>query len=139
MDPQTVDTAYASLQQQSQNTAALISRLGDKLGQAAAAGDVDAREWQLDLRELALAVQSEEMAAQSLLNSIHSLVDNHVQQTYQQPAQPAYQQPAQYQQPMQYAQPQGGMLHRFLGGGFGSAIASGAGFAIGDDLIRDIF
>ncbi|MHB8505431.1 MAG: hypothetical protein ACYDEN_06905 [Acidimicrobiales bacterium] len=34
---------------------------------------------------------------------------------------------------------QGGMLQRFLGGGFGRAIAMGAGFGIGDDIINSIF
>lgn len=33
----------------------------------------------------------------------------------------------------------GGMLQRFLGGGFGRAIATGAGFGIGDELIQSIF
>jgi len=33
----------------------------------------------------------------------------------------------------------GGTLQRFLGGGFGRAIATGAGFGIGDDLINKIF
>ncbi|GAA4406592.1 hypothetical protein [Tsukamurella soli] len=156
MDPQTIDAEYSKLQGQAQNTSNLIQSLGNKLNAAAAAGDQNAREWQLDLRELALAVQSEEVQAQSLLTAIHSMVDTHVQQAqsgFQQPLQPQYQQPQyaqpqytqpQYQQP-QYAQPQyvqqpqGGMLRRFLGGGFGSAIASGAGFAIGDDIINDIF
>ncbi len=155
MDPQTIDAEYRKLQGQAQNTANLIQQLGNKLNAAAAAGDQNAREWQLDLRELALAVQSEEMQAQSVLTAIHSMVDTHVQQAqpsafqqapqYQQPQyqQPQHQQP-QYAQP-QYAQaqyvqqPQGGMLHRFLGSGFGSAIATGAGFAIGDDIINDIF
>jgi len=31
------------------------------------------------------------------------------------------------------------MLQRFLGGGFGRAIATGAGFGIGDDLINHLF
>jgi hypothetical protein len=33
----------------------------------------------------------------------------------------------------------GGALQRFLGGGFGRAIVTGAGFGIGDDLINKIF
>jgi hypothetical protein len=93
-------------------------------------------------------VQQEEGQVSLLLQSIHSLVDNHVQATappqdqlpqYQQPQyqQPQYQQP-QYQQP-QYQQGGGGTLQRFLGGGFGRAIVTGAGFGIGDDLINKIF
>jgi hypothetical protein len=147
VDPETVDQNYAQLQQQGQQTAGLIQALAGKLQAAAAAGDSNAREWMLDLKEIALGVQQEEGQVSLLLQSIHSMVDNHVQATtvppeYQQ--QPQYQQP-QYQQP-QYQQPQyqqgaGGMggLQRFLGGGFGRAIVTGAGFGIGDDLINKIF
>ena len=152
MDPQTVDQNYAQLQQQGQQTAALIQTLAGKLQAAAAAGDMNAREWMLDLREVALGVQQEEGQVSLLLQSIHSMVDNHVQSTgqpgyqqqgYQQP-QPGYQQQA-YQQP-QYQQQGGmmgggggGMLQSFLGGGFGRAIVTGAGFGIGDDIINKIF
>jgi hypothetical protein len=78
-----------------------------------------------------------------LLQSIHSMVNNHVQAMaqpgYQQPQyqQPGYQQPG-YQQP-QYQQGSGGMLQQFLSGGFGRAIMTGAGFGIGDDIINKIF
>lgn len=159
MDVETVDRQYAALQQQAQQTGALIQALAGKLSAAAAAGDSSAREWQLDLREIALAVRDEEGAAASVLQAIHALVDNHVQSSatpepvpapqYQQPAYPP---PAQYQQPMYqepqyqqsaYAQPQyqqsGGTLQRFLGGNFGQAIVRGAGFGIGDDIVNSIF
>jgi hypothetical protein len=156
VDPQTVDQNYAQLQQQGQQTASLIQTLAGKLQTAAAAGDTNAREWMLDLKEIALGVQQEEGQVSLLLQSIHSMVDNHVQSTgqpgYQQQGyqQPQYQQP-QYQQ-QGYQQPQyqqqggmggmgggGGMLQSFLGGGFGRAIVSGAGFGIGDDIINKIF
>jgi hypothetical protein len=143
VDPETVDQNYAQLQQQGQQTAALIQALAGKLQAAAAAGDSNAREWALDLKEITLGVQQEEGQVSLLLQSIHSLVDNHVQTAvpseYQQPQyqQPQYQQP-QYQQP-QYQQGAGGTLQRFLGGGFGRAIVTGAGFGIGDDLINKIF
>jgi hypothetical protein len=152
VDPQTVDQNYAQLQQQGQQTTALIQTLAGKLQAAAAAGDMNAREWMLDLKEVALGVQQEEGQVSLLLQSIHSMVDNHVQSTgqpgyqqqgYQQP-QPGYQQQA-YQQP-QYQQQGGmmgggggGMLQSFLGGGFGRAIVTGAGFGIGDDIINKIF
>ncbi len=153
MDPQTVDQNYAQLQQQGQQTASQIQTLAGKLQTAAAAGDTNAREWMLDLKEIALGVQQEEGQVSLLLQSIHSMVDNHLQSTgqpgYQQQGyqQPQYQQP-QYQQ-QGYQQPQyqqqggigggGGMLQSFLGGGFGRAIVSGAGFGIGDDIINRIF
>jgi hypothetical protein len=158
VDPQTVDQNYAQLQQQGQQTAALIQTLAGKLQAAAAAGDMNAREWMLDLKEVALGVQQEEGQVSLLLQSIHSMVDNHVQST----GQPGYQQQGYYQQPQpgyqqQGYQPQqgyqqgyqqqggmmggggGGMLQSFLGGGFGRAIMTGAGFGIGDDIINKIF
>jgi hypothetical protein len=153
VDPQTVDQNYAQLQQQGQQTASQIQTLAGKLQTAAAAGDTNAREWMLDLKEIALGVQQEEGQVSLLLQSIHSMVDNHLQSSgqpgYQQQGyqQPQYQQP-QYQQ-QGYQQPQyqqqggmgggGGMLQSFLGGGFGRAIVSGAGFGIGDDIINRIF
>ena len=138
MDPETVDQNYAQLQQQGQQTAALIQALAGKLQAAAAAGDSNAREWMLDLKEITLGVQQEEGQVSLLLQSIHSLVDNHVQSTT---VPPEYQQQPQFQQQPQYQQGAGGMggLQRFLGGGFGRAIVTGAGFGIGDDLINKIF
>jgi hypothetical protein len=154
MDVDTVDRQYAALQQQAQQTATLIQALASKLSAAAVAGDANAREWQLDLREIALAVRDEEGATGAVFQAIHALVDNHVQAApepqYQQPAYqppaPQYQQPAyaqpQYQpqyEPQYRAQPAGGTLQRFLGGNFGQAIVRGAGFGIGDDIVNSIF
>ena len=143
VDPQTVDQNYAQLQQQAQQTSALIQTLASKLQAAAGAGDGNAREWLLDLKEITLGVQQEQGQVSVLLQSIHSMVDNHVQSQYQQPGyqQSQYQQPGyqpQYQQGP-YQRGGGGMLGQFLGGGFGRAIMTGAGFGIGDDLIRAIF
>jgi hypothetical protein len=136
VDPETVDQNYAQLEQQAQQTAALIQTLAGKLQTAAAAGDPNAREWMLDLKEIALGVQQEQGQVQLLLQSIHSMVNNHVQNM----GQPGYQQ-QQYQQPGYQPQYQqgGGMLQQFLGGGFGRAIMTGAGFGIGDDIINKIF
>jgi hypothetical protein len=148
VDPETVDQNYAQLQQQAQQTATQIQALAGKLQAAAAAGDPNAREWMLDLKEITLGVQQEQGQVSLLLQSIHSMVNNHVQTMpqppYQQPGyqQPGYQQPG-YQQPgyqqSPYQQGSGGMLQQFLGGGFGRAIVTGAGFGIGDDIIKAIF
>ncbi|TAM87905.1 MAG: hypothetical protein EPN43_08970 [Jatrophihabitans sp.] len=141
MDAQTVDQNYAALEQQAQQTTQSITALAQKLQTAAAAGNTDAREWLLDLKEVTIGVQQEQASTSLLLQSIHQMVDNHVQQ--QQPPAPVYQQQPQYQQPMQAAGfaggAGGGMLQRFLGGGFGRAIVTGAGFGIGDDIINSIF
>jgi hypothetical protein len=154
VDPETVDQNYAQLQQQAQQTAAQIQTLASKLQAAAAAGDPNAREWMLDLKEITLGVQQEQGQVSLLLQSIHSMVNNHVQTIgqpgYQQGGyqQGGYQQQPQYQQPGYqqggyqqggYQQGSGGMLQQFLGGGFGRAIMTGAGFGIGDDIINKIF
>lgn len=153
MDTETVDRQFSALQNQGQQTVTLIQRLADKLSAAAAAGDPNAREWGLDLKEIALAVRDEENTTTELLQSIHAVVDNHVAtnppavQPYYAPA-THYAQPARYQAPYQppyqpqYQQPapsSGGALHRFLGGAFGQAIVAGAGFGIGDDIVNSIF
>jgi hypothetical protein len=148
MDTETVDRQFSALQQQSQQTATLIQALAAKLSTAAAT-DPNAREWGLDLKEIALAIRDEQSTTTELLQAIHALVDNHVQE---QPAAAAYPPPLEYAQPPVYQpapqyqyQPQyqpaqgGGTLQRFLGGRFGQAIVSGAGIGIGDDLVNSIF
>ncbi len=133
MDNDTVDRQFDQLQLQTQQTATLIQALAAKLS-----ADPNAREWALDLKEIALAVRDEQSTTSALLQAIHTLVDTHVQQPPQyQPLAPQQYQPA-YTSQYQPA-PAGGTLQRFLGGRFGQAIASGAGFGIGDDLVNSIF
>jgi hypothetical protein len=173
MDVQAIDQNYQQLENQSQQTIQALSSLSKKLQDSVQSGDQKAREWQLDLREIAMQIQQEQNQVTSLLQAIHTFVANQAQQpavqqpqpTYQQPTyqpqqpmypqqqpgyqQPMYQQPG-YQQPgyaqepyaapQQYYQQQGGGgFSRFLNSGFGRAIAQGAGFGIGDDLINDLF
>ncbi len=149
MDIETIDQNYQQLQQQSQQTVQAITALAQKLQTAANAGDQNAREWLLDLKGITLGFQQEQNQVTLLLQAIHNFVANQTQQPppqYQQPQyqQPQYQQP-QYQQPMYQQQPVyqnsgwGGGFGGFLHGGFGQAIATGAGFAIGEDIINDIF
>jgi hypothetical protein len=139
VDIQTIDQNYQQLQQQSQQTVQAIAGLAQKLQAAANNGDQQAREWLLDLKEITLGFQQEQNQVTLLLQSIHQFVAN---QSQQQP--PVYQQPPQYQQP-QYQQPvyqqpmYGGGYGGFMGSSFGQAIATGAGFAIGEDIINDIF
>jgi hypothetical protein len=94
VDPETVDQNYAQLQQQAQQTAAQIQTLAGKLQAAAAGGDPNAREWLLGLKEITLGVQQEQAQVSQLLQSIHSMVNNHVESM----AQPGFQQPG-FQQP----------------------------------------
>jgi hypothetical protein len=137
VDVETIDQNYEQLRDQSQQTLRAITTLAQKLQVAASDGDQQAREWLLDLKEIALGVRQEQNQVGLLLQSIHNFVANQAQQPgYPQPRyqQPYPQQPM-YQQPM-YA---GGGFGGFLGGGFGQAIATGAGFAIGEDIIDDLF
>ncbi len=145
MDVQTIDQQYGELQSQAQNTVQLLQTLGGKLQTAAGSGDQQAREWLLDLRELALSFRSEQDRTSALLQSIHAMVANGVGAQPQQ-SQGGWAQPApNYAAPQpgygQAPQPQGGggMFGNFLNSGLGRAVAMGAGFGIGDDIIRDIF
>jgi uncharacterized phage infection (PIP) family protein YhgE len=151
MDIQTIDNQYNQLQSQAQQTVGELRDLAGKLQAAAAAGDQNAREWLLDLKSIAIAIQSEQNQVSGLLQAIHNFADNQRQQMPQQLPQqpgwgqaPAYPQQPQYpqQQPYYgggYGQPQGGFLGELLNSGFGRAIVTGAGFGIGDDLINKIF
>ena len=144
MDMQTIDQQYQQLQGQSQQTAQALQLLGGKLQAAAQNGDQQAREWLLDLRELALAFRSEQDQVSNLLQALHGFVANEAQLQSQAapPQQQGWGQPGYPQSQPGYAPPQqqsGGMLGGFLNSGFGRAIEMGAGFGIGDDLINKIF
>jgi ABC-type transporter Mla subunit MlaD len=168
MDVQTIDNNYQQLQSQAQQTVQEIKDLAAKLQAAKDAGNQDAREWLLDLRSIALAIQAEQNQVSNLLQALHGFVENQqnavqtlpqsVPQTAASPWAPApvqqpmplpqqnYPQqnyPPQNYPPQGYPQQgypqQGGMLGSFLGSGFGRAIAMGAGFGLGDDLINKIF
>lgn len=183
MDVQTIDKQYEQLQGQSQETVQQIKALAGKLQTAAQSGNQDAREWLLDLKEIALAMKAEQNQVANLLGALHNYVANqeqqqpsgsvpqttqqgspwgqpqqaypppqapYPQQGYPQPGYPpqgGYPQggypPSGYPQggyPQAYPQQQsGGMLGGILNSGFGRAIAMGAGFGLGDDLINSIF
>jgi hypothetical protein len=161
VDTDTVDRQFSALQQQAQQTASLIAALAGKLSTAAAAGEPNAREWGLDLKEIALAIRDEQSTTTELLQAIHALIDSHVSAAssqspaapaqpaayypppteYSQPPQyqPSYQQPTQYQPSYQQPAQGGGTLQRFLGGRFGQAIVTGAGIGVGDDIVNSIF
>ncbi len=133
MDIQTIDQQYQQMQNQGQQVAQSLQTLAGKLQTAAQGGDANAREWLLDLREMALAVQTEQQQVGALLQAIHGMWQNQAQQVQ---ANPAYGGMNSAQ-----AQPHGlmGALGGFLNSGFGRAVEMGAGFGIGDDLINSIF
>lgn len=174
MDIQTIDTQYEQLQSQSQETTQQIKLLAGKLQAAAKDGNQDAREWLLDLKEVALAMKAEQNQVANLLGALHNFVASKEQEESQQagsvpqtqqpqaspwgaqqpPQQQPYPQqggypppqaypqqgyPAQPYPPQAYPQRSGGLLGGFMNSGFGRAIAMGAGFGLGDDLINSIF
>jgi hypothetical protein len=156
MDIQTIDSQYGQLQSQAQQTIQELKDLAAKLQAAQQAGNPDAREWLLDLKSIAIAIQSEQNQVSNLLQSIHGFVDNQHQAFSQlpqsvpqqswgnQPQQPYPQQPYPQQGFAQqgyggYPQQSGGFLGELLNSGFGRAIVTGAGFGIGDDIINKIF
>jgi len=156
MDVQTIDSQYQQLQSQAQETGGALTTLAQKLQAAAQGGNQDAREWMLDLKGVALAIQAEQNQVGLLLQALHAYVANQQQVAAMPPAQPPQgpwgappppqqgyyppQQPAQpgYYPPQQ-SQGVGGMLGGLLNSNFGRAIEMGAGFGIGDDLINKIF
>ena len=137
MDLQTIDSSYERLNTQAGQTQTALTTLAQKLQTAAAAGNTDAREWGLDLREIALAMQAEQQQVALLLQSLHDFMVAHADQPLT-TAQPVVAAPAVAAQP-----PAGGLLSRFMGGGFGQAMAQGAGmgvgFGVGESIINDIF
>ncbi len=135
MDIPTIDQQYEQMQAASQQVVQELKDLAAKLQTEQASGNANAREWLLDLREVALAVQQQQQQMANLLQAIHGFVANQ-NQAYAQPgyAQPVFGQPG-MGAPMQ---PQGG-LGGFLNSGFGRAVTMGLGFGLGDDLINKLF
>ena len=132
MDTATIDQAYGQLQGEFQDVAKSVQELAGKLQTASQADNTDAKEWLLDLKQIALDVKDEQVQVNELLQAIHGFVANSNQQMQQMP---------QYQQgPQQGAMGgRGGMFGGFLGGGFGRAMEMGAGIGLGEDLINSIF
>lgn len=143
MDIQTIDQQYQQLQTEAQQVGAQLQALAGKLQAAAQGGNTDAREWLLDLRELALNIQAEQQQMGQLLQAIHAMWQNQAQQLQAMPAalQPGYLPAGMAQATPMQPQPGGllGAIDSFLNSGFGRAVEMGAGFGLGDDLINKLF
>jgi hypothetical protein len=145
MDSSNIDQAYGQLQTEFADVAKSIQTLAEKLNFATQGGDKNAREWLLDLKQVALDVKDEQIQINALLQQIHGFVDNANRQMQQQ----AVQLQAPQQQPQPFAQGgygggygggrRRGMFGGLLGGSFGQAIEMGAGIGLGEDLINSIF
>jgi hypothetical protein len=134
-----------------------LQELAQKLQTASQAGNQDAREWFLDLKSVALAIQAEQNQVANLLGALHNFAAAQANQIQQLPqsvpqslpqsvppsapwgGQPAYPQQQPYPPQGYYPQQPGGMLGGLLNSGFGRAMVTGMGFGIGDDLINKIF
>jgi hypothetical protein len=139
MDLQTVEQQYNQLQQEAQGVSQGVQTLAGKLKAAADGGNTDAREWLLDLRELALNIQQEQQQVMAVMQAIHQAMQNDVAAQSGSQWQPGYPQTPQAV-PQGYPQQQsGGFLNSLEHSGFGQALMMGAGFGIGDDLINSIF
>ena len=147
MDTQTIDKSYEQLQQQSQQTVQLITALAQKLQAAANDGRPECPGMAAGSQGDHHRLPAEQSQVTLLLQAIHNFVANQAQQQQQQappPQQPVYQQHAvsaaadlpTAHVPAAYG---GGGYGGFMGSSFGQAIATGAGFAIGEDIIDDIF
>jgi hypothetical protein len=146
MDIQTVNNQYGQLQVQAQQTVGELQSLAQKMQAAAQAGNMDAREWLLDLKSIALAIRAEQNQVAGLLQSIQAMLANQQQapqgpwggpqQGYPQQPMPPQGFP---QQGYGYPQQQGGILGSFLNSGFGRAMQMGVGFGIGEEIIDKIF
>ena len=131
-----MEQQYNRLQQEGQSVIQSIQGLAGKLKTAADGGSADAREWLLDLKDLALNIQQEQQQVMMLMQAMHQAVQNDMQRYAQQPGYPQTPQAPGYPQ----TQPQqGGFLNSLEHSGFGQALVMGAGFGIGDDLINAIF
>ncbi|MBS1017830.1 hypothetical protein JK205_02620 [Gluconobacter cerinus] len=138
MDVQTIEQTYNQLQQQAQQSAQALQALGAKMQTAAQTGDMQAREWSLDLRELALSFQAEQQQVTNLLQQLHAALTNAA--SNQQPV-ATVQSPYDAQPPVQVVgQAQdNGFFSNILNSGFARSVEAGAGFSIGNDLIKEIF
>ena len=143
MDLQTVEQQYNQLQQEAQGVMQSLQTLAGKLKTAADGGNQDAREWLLDLKELALDIQTEQQQVMNVMQAMHLAVQNDISSMQGQGGQwqPGYPQTPQIMPQQGYAPQQqgGGFLSSLEHSGFGQALMMGAGLGIGDELINSIF
>ncbi len=138
MDVQTIEQTYNQLQQQARQSAQALQALGGKMQTAAQTGDLQAREWSLDLRELALSFQAEQQQVTNLLQQLHAALENAAnsqQETITASSSYTVQPPV---QAIEQAS-DNGFFSNILNSGFARSVEAGAGFSIGNDLIKEIF
>jgi len=113
MNLQTVEQQYQQLQAEAQGVSQAIQALAAKMQQGSEKNP-DAREWLLDLKQLALNIQQEQMQVMAVMQVMHQAVQNDMamqQQGGGQQWQPGYPQT-----------PQAGYQNQGQGGGFLSSL-----------------
>ena len=144
MDLQTVEQQYNQLQQEAPGVMQSLQTLAGKLKAASDGGNQDAREWLLDLKDLALNIQTEQQQVMNVMQAMHGAMQAEQNAPYgQQQQNPGWQPGYPQTSNAGFAQPQQqggrGFLSEFMSSGFGRAMEMGAGFGIGEDLINRIF
>ncbi len=128
MDYSTAETQIAQIEQQSQGVVQNMQQFAQKL-RAAAPDETTGREWALDMREIAMAMQNQNQAMVALVNQMAEYVKMLEAQlaTHPNPG----------------VQPRGWAGQASTGGGFWGSVTSGlgvgAGFAVANDLVGDLF
>lgn len=136
MDTSAIDQEYSQLQTEFQDVAKSVEGFAQKLQTAAQGGDENAKEWLLELKQIALDIKDEQMQVNNLLTALHQFVANADQELQQQAAAPR--QAGGPMGGMGMGMGRGGMFGGMLGGGFGRAMEMGAGIGLGQDLINRI-
>lgn len=128
MDYSTAENQIAQVQQQSQGVIQNMQQFAQKL-RTAAPDDTTGREWALDLREIAMAMQNQNQMMVGLVNQMAEYIKTLEAQlaTHPNPS----------------VQPRGWTTQASTGGGFWNSVTSGlgvgAGFAVANDLVNDLF
>jgi hypothetical protein len=126
------------LQQLFQQNRQILQQMAQRLQARVAQGDPDAREMLLDLREAAIGIQQEQQQAMTLVQQLAQELSASARPAHQPVLGSGYAAPA--QAPVQnYGNGGGGGLLSGVLDTVGSAIEWGAGFAIGKDIIDDLF
>ncbi|WP_226833883.1 hypothetical protein [Acidithiobacillus ferrooxidans] len=73
-----MEQQYNRLQQEAQGVMQSLQALAGKLKTAADGGNQDAREWLLDLKELALDIQTEQQQVMNVMQAMHLAVQNDI-------------------------------------------------------------
>ncbi|MDA8360461.1 MAG: hypothetical protein M0Z44_00445 [Gammaproteobacteria bacterium] len=127
MDYQQAQGQLTQVQQQSQLVMQKVQALAQKLS-AAAPDATTGREWAMDLREMAMAIQAQTQQTTMLISQMADYIGRLENEMATHPA--------------PTVQPTG-WANQSAGGGFMGALTSGlgmgAGFAVADDLVGDLF